>query len=130
MSSQVAVADRGGTSEFLLDGTKQPGPKNRRSEMWESSRDWLCREAGVDIPDLDSLQVDACAPGNHYDLDQRLLLESKEHMRQRGIRSPDEWDAIALTFAEPVKAAKPVRASPEPVRRLVGDSSSASWMAN
>jgi len=31
-----------------------------------------------------------------------LLLESKEHMRQRGIRSPDEWDAIALTFAEPV----------------------------
>jgi hypothetical protein len=24
-------------------------------------------------------------------------------MRSRGMRSPDEWDSIALTFAEPVK---------------------------
>jgi hypothetical protein len=36
-------------------------------------------------------------------MNQRLLLESKEHMRARGVRSPDEWDAVALTFAEPVK---------------------------
>jgi hypothetical protein len=115
--------------KFLPDGTKQPGPKNRRSEMWESSRDWLCQEAGVDIPDLDSLQADACAPGYHYDLDQRLQLESKEHMRARGIRSPDEWDAVALTFAEPVKAPKPARVAPERVRRLTTESG-ASWMAS
>jgi hypothetical protein len=98
----------GGTTrepvKFLPDGTKQPGPKNRRAEMWESSRDWLCQEGGADIPDADSLQADACAPGYHYDVDQRLLLESKEHMRARGIRSPDEWDAIALTFAEPTQS--------------------------
>jgi hypothetical protein len=30
------------------------------------------------------------------------LLEKKEDMRRRGVRSPDEWDAVALTFAEPV----------------------------
>ena len=24
------------------------------------------------------------------------------NMRSRGVRSPDEWDAVALTFAEPV----------------------------
>jgi len=42
-------------------------------------------------------------PGYSYDMNQRLLLESKEHMqRVRKIRSPDEWDAVALTFAEPV----------------------------
>jgi len=35
---------------------------------------------------------------------QRLLIESKEHMRGRGVRSPDEWDAVAATFAEPVPA--------------------------
>ncbi len=23
-------------------------------------------------------------------------------MRSRGVKSPDEWDAVALTFAEPV----------------------------
>jgi hypothetical protein len=35
-------------------------------------------------------------------MNQRLQLESKEHMRARGVRSPDDWDAIVLTFAEPV----------------------------
>ena len=70
--------------------------------MWSRSKDWLSETGGADIPDLDSLQADACGPGYSYDVNQRLLLESKEHMRARGIRSPDDWDAIALTFAEPV----------------------------
>ena len=30
-----------------------------------------------------------------------LQLESKDAMRARGVPSPDEWDAVALTFAEP-----------------------------
>jgi hypothetical protein len=58
---------------------------------------------GADIPYLDSLHADACAPGYSYDMNQRLQLESKERMRVRGIRSPDEWDATVLTFAEPVR---------------------------
>lgn len=87
---------------LLPSGEKRPGPKNRRAEMWERSRDWLDDPGGADIPDEDGLQADACGPGYHYDTNQRLLLESKEHMRSRGVRSPDEWDAIALTFAEPV----------------------------
>jgi hypothetical protein len=89
--------------EFTDDGTKVPGPKNRRAEMWKRSKAWLDDPAGVDIPDTDSLQADACAPGYGYDTNQRLLLESKEKMRARGVRSPDEWDAVALTFAEPVR---------------------------
>jgi hypothetical protein len=87
---------------YMDDGSKRPGPKNRRAEMWARSRDWLKDVAGADIPDLDSLQADACGPSYSYDVNQRLLLESKEKMRSRGIRSPDDWDAIALTFAEPV----------------------------
>ena len=87
---------------MLPDGTKSAGPRNRRAEMWSRSKDWLMEPAGADIPDLDSLQADACGPGYSYDVNQRLLLESKEKMRARGIRSPDAWDAIALTFAEPV----------------------------
>jgi hypothetical protein len=89
--------------EILPDGTKAPGPRNRRAEMWSRSRDWLAEVGGADIPDTDSIQADACAPGYRYDINQRLLLESKEDMRRRGVRSPDEWDAIALTFAEPVR---------------------------
>lgn len=86
------------------EGKEIPGPRNRRAEMWMLSRDWLEEVAGVDIPDSDPLQSDACGPGYKYDTNQRLILESKEHMRARGIRSPDEWDAVALTFAEPVGA--------------------------
>ncbi len=93
--------------EFLNDGSKRPGPRNRRAEMWKRSKTWLDEPGGADIPDVDSLQADACGPGYYYDVNQRLLLESKEKMRARGLRSPDEWDAIALTFAEPVKDMTP-----------------------
>jgi hypothetical protein len=78
------------------------GPANRRAEMWLRSRDWLAATGGADLPDTDAIQADACGPGYKYDIHQRLLLEKKEDMRKRGVRSPDEWDAIALTFAEPV----------------------------
>ena len=91
--------------EILANGDKRPGPRNRRAEMWKRSRDWLAEPGGASIPDKDSLQADACGPSYSYDSNQRLVLESKEHMRARGIRSPDEWDAVVLTFAEPVSEA-------------------------
>jgi hypothetical protein len=69
--------------EYLSDGSKQPGSRNRRAEMWKRSRDWLGAPGGADIPDRDSLQADACGPGYSYDMNQRLLLENKEHMRAR-----------------------------------------------
>jgi hypothetical protein len=87
---------------ILQSGEKRPGPKNRRAEMWMRSRDWLSADGGADIPDEDGLQTDATGPGYRYDTQQRLVLESKEQMRARGLRSPDDWDAIALTFAAPV----------------------------
>lgn len=108
--------------EILPSGEKRPGPRNRRAEMWKRSRDWLNEPGGADIPDSDALQADACGPGYKYDVNQRLLLESKEHMRERGVRSPDEWDAVALTFAEPVAEPREVRK----VRRSFGGTHS--WM--
>jgi hypothetical protein len=65
------------------------------------SKERLEEPAGVSVPDSDSLQADACGPGYKYDSLSRVLLEKKEDMRRRGVRSPDEWDAVALTFAEP-----------------------------
>ena len=78
------------------------GPRNRRAEMWKTSKEWLEDVGGASIPDSDSIQADACGPSYKYDSNSRLVLESKEDMVKRGVRSPDEWDAIALTFAEPV----------------------------
>jgi hypothetical protein len=113
---------------LLPDGSRRPGPKNRRAEMWEKSRDWLEDPGGADLPDLDSLQADACAPGYGYDLQQRLVLESKERMAARGARSPDEWDAVALTFAEPV--ADPALARPRRGRPDWSHLGPYPWMAN
>jgi hypothetical protein len=118
------------TSVLLTDdGEKRAGPKNRRAEMWMRSRDWLTQTGGADLPDQDSLQADACAPGYHYDTtSQQLVLESKEQIRARGVRSPDEWDAIALTFAEPVKEPRP---KAPPARRVMTQGAgSTAWLGS
>lgn len=86
------------------DGIVIPGPRNRRAEMWLRMRDWLEDEAGADIPDNDALHADLSAPGYKHDGRQYLLLESKKEIKKRGLRSPDGADAVALTFASPVKA--------------------------
>ena len=38
-----------------------------------------------------------------------IILESKEDMRRRGLASPDDGDALALTFAYPVIASTVAR---------------------
>ena len=83
-------------------GKPRGGPRNRRAEMWMRSKEWLEDVGGADLPDSDSLQADACGPGYKYDSLTRLQLEAKDEMMRRGVKSPDEWDAVALTFAEPV----------------------------
>lgn len=75
---------------------------NKRAEMWGEGREWLNDDAGVELPDLDTLQADLTGPSYSYDSATRLRLEKKEDMKKRGIRSPDEGDAWALTFAFPV----------------------------
>jgi hypothetical protein len=37
-----------------------------------------------------------------YDVSDAILLERKDDMRRRGLASPDDGDALALTFAHPV----------------------------
>jgi hypothetical protein len=104
------------------------GPRNRRAEMWKRSKEWLADVGGAQIPDSDSLQADACAPGYRYDMHSRLLLESKEDIGKRGARSPDEWDAVALTFAEPVGYGKKSPMSSTNRRRITQLGAGATWM--
>lgn len=110
------------------DGTRRAGPLNRRAQMWGRYRDWLEQVGGADIPDLDSLQSDSCAPGSTYrTTDGKLVLESKEQLKARGIRSPDEADATVLTFAEPVADRRP-RPPPRAQMQQVGGGESTGWM--
>lgn len=89
----------GGTSEWRFAKPKVPGPYNRRAEMWMRLRDWLLFAEGASIPDDNALQSDMTAPRNKPRLDNFFLLESKEDMKKRSVRSPDLADAAALTFA-------------------------------
>ncbi|MDR5867933.1 hypothetical protein [Halomonas koreensis] len=77
--------------------------RNKRAEMWWEMRNWLDDDMPVMIPDRNDLHADLCGPSYKYDSNQRRILESKEDMRKRGLRSPDAGDALALTFAEPVR---------------------------
>lgn len=74
---------------------------NRRAEMWGNMRDWM-RETPCKIPDSDSLHGDLIAPGYKFDSNSRLLIEKKEDIKKRGLSSPDEADALGLTFAASV----------------------------
>lgn len=72
--------------------------RNLRAELWSEMRDWLTQEMDVQIPDSDELHGDLCNLGYKYDSSGRLLIESKDDLRARGMPSPDTSDALALTF--------------------------------
>ncbi len=74
---------------------------NKRAEMWANMRDWL-RDVG-EIPDHDHLEMELQSPEYRYDNQNRVFLEKKEDMKKRGMPSPDYADALALTFAQPVR---------------------------
>jgi hypothetical protein len=75
---------------------------NKRAEMWGEMLKWL-EDGPVMIPDSTTLASDLCAPSYIHDSKHRLQIEKKEDMRKKGLQSPDEADALALTFAFPVR---------------------------
>lgn len=70
---------------------------NKRTEIWARMREWLkggCIGAG------DGLKNDLVSPEyNFFGKTDKQILESKEEMKKRGLKSPDVGDALALTFA-------------------------------
>lgn len=79
-------------------GNQGGGPANRRSELYMHLRTALLDR--FQLPDRDDIQADLCSFGYKYDSQGRLLLESKEALKKRGMPSPDTADAIALTFCD------------------------------
>lgn len=74
---------------------------NKRAEMWGLMNEWL-KDQPSQIPDDDALETDLCGLRYSYDSKGRLKLESKEDAKHRGMKSPDDGDALALTWAMPV----------------------------
>ena len=86
-------------------GSDSPSDKYRymRDYMWAQMKDWLLTGA---IDSHHELEADLTGPGIRPDSKQRVWLESKETMKKRGVDSPDDGDALALTFAAPIRAVK------------------------
>ena len=95
---------------------------NMRAYMWQRLKDWLVRGA---VDKSIGLEMDLCGPGYHADKQDRLVLESKESMKDRGLDSPDDADALALTFAQPVMAKRPVKTE---TRFMTRKDQAGAWM--
>jgi hypothetical protein len=93
---------------------------NKRAEMWGECAAWL-QDLPVQIPDTDSLHADLCGIRYTFDSNSRLVMEKKEDMKKRGIRSPDESDALCLTFAFPATAYLPQKTTAPVVKALAQD---------
>jgi hypothetical protein len=72
---------------------------NKRAQMWTNMRAWMER---AHLPDEQEIADDLTGVEYSYNADNAIQLEKKEHMKARGLASPDNGDALALTFAEDV----------------------------
>ncbi|MEM8615318.1 MAG: terminase [Pseudomonadota bacterium] len=80
-------------AQWLTDGIRAA---NKRAEMWWNMAEWLKRGA---IPDEQQVEDDLIGVEYGYNRDSAVQLEKKEDMKKRGLSSPDNGDALALTFA-------------------------------
>jgi len=89
----------GGTGKDVeLPGNLRYRVANKRTEMWVRMRNWL---DGAAIPDDQEIEDDLIGVEYGFGRDEATLqLEKKEHMKARGLASPDNGDALACTFAE------------------------------
>lgn len=85
---------------------------DHRTELWANLRDWL---GGAMLPDEQKLKDDLCGPEYEFmGRESRIKLESKEKMKKRGLASPDNADALAVTFHEKV-ARRDINATRKPM---------------
>lgn len=70
---------------------------NKRAEMWHRTKEWLAIGC---LDDDNQLRDDLIGPEYSFTAKDQLLIEGKEHMESRGLASPDDGDALALTHAQ------------------------------
>jgi hypothetical protein len=97
--STVRGVDFGGKADRTDGSDAAVRYANKRAEMWGYMKEWL--KAGC-LPDDPELIADLGNVDYGYDASNAILLERKDDMRKRGLASPDDGDALALTFAYPV----------------------------
>jgi len=80
-----------------------PNANKLRDELWLSLRDWLGARS-VKIPKDETLRHELAAPRYTFTSSGKIVVESKDSLRKRGMRSPDLADSMCLTFASDAAA--------------------------
>jgi hypothetical protein len=93
---------------------------NKRSEMFGLLKDWLM-DGPVQIPDSNELHSDICGIKYTYDSNSRLVMEPKDKMKARGLRSCDSADSLILTFFLPPSAYDVKNKSNDIIKSLAAD---------
>jgi hypothetical protein len=112
----VFVDGTGGYGAGVIDRLRQLGHKvievqfagspnspkflNKRAEMWWEMAEWV-KTIG-NLPNCARLKQDLCTPTYGPNRQDKIVLESKEDIKKRGLPSPDYADALATTFAQKV----------------------------
>jgi len=74
---------------------------NKRAEIWGELKKWI-KEGGV-LPKDNGLREELISTEYFIRSEGKIQMERKDDMRKRGIKSPNKADALALTFAMPVR---------------------------
>lgn len=99
----IRAVNFGSKSQFKKTWPKKPGPVNVRAEIQQRLKDWLAdADLQKAIPDDDALQADMLSIRRKPDNNNDLRLVSKDEMKEKGYRSPDLADGVALTFTATV----------------------------
>ena len=69
---------------------------NKRAEVWGLMREWL---VDGDIPDEPEFEADLTGIEYYHSNKNQIQLERKEELEARGLASPDNGDALAMSFA-------------------------------
>lgn len=93
---QFGAKDDVGGAAWGNDGERYA---NKRAAMWGALRAWV--KVGA-LPLDAALKQQLIGPTYTYNVRGEIQLESKEDMMRRGVESPDDADALALTFAYPL----------------------------
>ncbi len=84
-------------ANFNIKSSTETVYYNVRAFMWGEMREWLKRSS---IPVDHELKSELTSVRYGY-RGGSLLLESKDDMKRRGVKSPNKADSLALTFADP-----------------------------
>lgn len=90
---------------YHVNVSESPAEKDRfqnlRAEIWFAVRDWLeTREVSINCALAAKLVDELVSVNMKFTSSGKTLLESKDELKRRGLKSPNLADALALTFSD------------------------------